>query len=74
LTSVDLTPCSLFVHDEGLPATDNDLSWTSLSRIERNAIPPSEVEKLGLSSIEHLRPVAPADAPVESRPGQVEED
>jgi hypothetical protein len=51
----------IFVHDEGLPATDHDLSWCSLSRIERNTIPPSEVEKLSLSSIEHLRPVAPRE-------------
>jgi hypothetical protein len=48
--------------DEGLPPSDHDLAWTSLSRIERNSNPPSEVEKLSLSSLEHQRPVPHEDS------------
>jgi hypothetical protein len=41
--------------DEGLPPTDHDLAWTSLTRREHDSVPPNEVEKLSLSAIEHPR-------------------
>ena len=43
------------IHDEEFEAADRDLAWTSLSRPEPDTTPPSDIEKLSLSSREHPR-------------------